>query len=116
MWPYNVCSSVCKQTARKDAVDDSLSSTHLLTPAVLWRYALHPNEWEETHLGVSGLRQESPIWAPNYWWVSAAYAFYTCDYGPSEIYKHFCYWFFFWSTSHFLMCMIIYIQKLLFFL
>lgn len=58
-------------TAGEDAADGSVPIVDLLTPAVLWRYTLHPNEWEKTHLGVSSLWQEGSIWTSHHWWVSA---------------------------------------------
>lgn len=79
---YKICYHVCEWAARKNEADDSLPIAHLLAPTVLWCYALYPNEREETHVGVSSLRQESSIWTSYYWWVSAAHTFNTSDPQP----------------------------------
>lgn len=59
-------------TAGEDAADGSMPSADVLTSAVLRCYTLYPNEWEKTHLGVSSLWQEGPIWTPHHRWVSAS--------------------------------------------
>ena len=52
-------------SAGEDEADHPMQSVDVLTPAVLWRYAVHPNEWEEAHLGVSRLWQEGTLRTPN---------------------------------------------------
>jgi len=57
----HVCVCVCVCAAGEDAADDSMPGADMLPPAVLRRHAVHPDEREEAHLGVSCVRQEGPL-------------------------------------------------------
>lgn len=54
------------RAAGEDATDDPMPGTDMLPPAVLWCHTIHPDEREETHLGLSCLWQEGPVWTPHY--------------------------------------------------
>lgn len=59
--------------ARQDEADNSVQSNNMLPPPVLWCNTLYPDEWKETNLGLSCVRQEGAIWAPIYRWVRRAF-------------------------------------------
>lgn len=68
MW-HLFCVFFCFK-AGEDEADNPLQSDDVLSPSVLRRHTLYPNEWEKADMGVSSLWQEGAVWAPHYWRVS----------------------------------------------
>lgn len=56
--------------AREDAADDPVSGPDVLPLAMLWCHTLHPDEWEEAHMGLPCVWQEGPLWTPHHRRVS----------------------------------------------
>lgn len=55
---------------RENEADNPMPSSDLYTSAVFWCCSLSANEWEEAHLDLSCMWQESCLWKSNFRWVS----------------------------------------------